>query len=64
MKTKQSRKKATWRVVKIDNTAALHRLVGPLAKQKGRQRVMCVAIGGGKRLKKIAAALNALDLEI
>lgn len=62
MKTKH-RKNATWRVEKVDNTVALYRLVGPLAKQNGKQKTLCVAIGS-KRLKSIVEALNELEVEV
>lgn len=57
------RRNASWKVEKVENTVALYRLVGPLSRQKGRQKTMCVAIGG-KRLKALIDVLNEMGVEI
>lgn len=55
--------RATWRVVRIETTPGLYRLVGPLSKQRGKQRAICIAIGG-KRLRAIVDALNEMGIEV
>jgi hypothetical protein len=54
---------ATWRVEKIQTTAGLYRLIGPLAKQNGKVKTICVAIGS-KRLREIVPILNELEVEV
>lgn len=60
---KQSRRNAQWRAVRIETTPGLYRLIGPLAKQKGRQKVLCIAIGS-KRLRDVVDALNEMGIEV
>lgn len=57
------RRKATWQVVRIETTPGLYRLIAPLARQKGRQKTICIAIGN-KRLKSIIDALNEMGIEV
>jgi hypothetical protein len=52
-----------WKAVRIETTPGLYRLIAPLAKQKGKQKTLCIAIGN-KRLRAVAEALNELDLEV
>lgn len=60
---RRTKKNAGWKAVKIDSTAALYRLVGPLEHQKGKQKTICVAIGS-KRLMKIIHILNEMEVEV
>lgn len=63
MTTKKVRRNASWQVVRVETTPGLYRLIAPLAKQKGRQKTLCVAIGS-KRLKGIVDALNEMGIEV
>jgi hypothetical protein len=60
---RRRRVNATWQVVRIETTPGLYRLIGPLRKQKGKQKTLCVAIGS-KRLKAVVDALNEMGVEI
>lgn len=60
---KRTRRNAGWQVVRIETTPGLYRLIGPLKKQKGRQKTLCVAIGS-KRLKGVVEALNEMGVEV
>jgi len=57
------RRPVSWRVERIETTPGLYRLIGPLAKQKGHQKTLCVAIGS-KRLLNMIEPLNAAAVEI
>lgn len=63
MAVKRTKKNASWQLVRIETTPGLYRLVAPLARQKGRQKTICIAIGG-KRLKGIIDALNEMGVEV
>lgn len=54
---------AEWKVVRVETTPGLYRLIAPLQKQKGKQKTICIAIGG-KRLKAIVDALNEIGIEV
>lgn len=60
---KRGLRQPMWRAVRIETTPGLYRLIGPLHRQVGRQKALCVAIGG-KRLKAVVAALNEAELEV
>lgn len=60
---KPKKRNAGWSVERVDTCRGLYRLVGPLAKQKGRQKTMCVAIGS-KRLKAVVDVLNEMGIEV
>jgi hypothetical protein len=60
---KRKRVNATWQAVRIETTPGLYRLIGPLRTQKGKQKTLCIAIGG-KRLKSVVDALNEMGIEI
>jgi hypothetical protein len=60
---KRGLRQPQWHAVRIETTPGLYRLVGPLARQTGRKKALCVAIGG-KRLKAVVDALNAAELEV
>ena len=53
----------TWHAIRVESSPGLYRLIAPLAKQKGNQKTLCIAIGG-KRLKLVADALNETSLEV
>lgn len=64
MKTKRrQRKNSSWKVVKIESTVGLYRLIAPLHHQKGRQKTICVAIGS-KRLRAVIDILNEMGIEV
>lgn len=60
---RKTRKNASWQVVRVETTPGLYRLIAPLAKQKGRQKTLCIAIGS-KRLKAIVDLLNEMGIEV
>jgi hypothetical protein len=49
--------------VKVETTPSLYKLIAPLKRQKGRQKTLCIAIGG-KRLKEIVSILNEMGVEV
>ena len=61
-KTK-SRRNAGWQVLRVESSPGLWRLIGPLEKQNGRQKTICVAIGS-KRLKAVVDILNEMGIEV
>ena len=63
MAVTKKRRKTGWHVVQVHTAPGLHRLIGPLAKQKGKQKSICVAIGS-KRLKAIVDILNEMEIEV
>jgi hypothetical protein len=65
IKRARVRRAIQWRVESLDESPrSLHRLVGPRAEQKNRQKTMCVAIGPRKHLEIIADALNELGVQV
>lgn len=61
--TVRPRRRPAWKVVRVDTTPGLYRLIAPLKCQKGRQKTLCVAIGS-KRLKDIVDILNEMEIEV
>lgn len=53
-----------WRAERIETTPSLFRLIGPLEKQKGRKKTICVAIGSGSRVMRLAEILNEADAQV
>ncbi len=62
-KKRVTRRNAEWKVVRIETTPGLYRLIAPLQRQQGKQKTICVAIGS-KRLKAIVDALNEMGIEV
>ena len=60
---RRTKPNAEWKVVRVETTRSLYRLIAPLQRQKGRQKTITIAIGG-KRLKAIVDALNEMGVEV